>query len=412
MTVTFSSESPNSATCELERSPQATAVPEVQTKTNRLPLVDAIRLMCAAWVMWIHIPQSEELRSTTAFGRFRLPTFVILSVLFLFMAQKNHPQRTYKEYVLARLRVIYLPFVAWSVIYLIFDYTLHMVTGIPFDPVSIGILVNGHTNHLWFLPFILVVGFLMFPIARWMLSISARARLVIPITILVGLGASAVATPIAYAIYRSLIVGMNHELGARDTVYRAVTLLPCVPVGVGVYYLFQRISRLPSTFARNLSISGAVLLLACITFNCFRPTNTVLECTAGIALVLIAFAPVHNRVLLWLAQWGRFSYGVYLVHMIYVSGFVILRQFVFKIPPAPWYDIVTLGSCIALSLTTAILLGRSRYTRWLVAGCKPSPQSIDTGEAAPLPRPIRYVMYNCAPAGNRPGVPAPRRCLR
>jgi len=74
---------------------------------NRLPVADAIRFICAAWVMWVHIPQSPELEPTTHFALFRLPTFVILSTFFLFTSQKSHPTRDFREYALARLRIIY-----------------------------------------------------------------------------------------------------------------------------------------------------------------------------------------------------------------------------------------------------------------------------------------------------------------
>jgi peptidoglycan/LPS O-acetylase OafA/YrhL len=345
-------------------------------RSDRLPLVDAIRLLCAAWVMWVHIPQSQQLQPTTAFGRFRLPTFVILSVFFLFVSQKNHPQRTYRQYMWARLRIIYLPFVAWAVFYLIYDYVLSRVAGQIWTPVGIGFLFNGHTAHLWFLPFILAVGLFMFPIARWLLGVPVRSRWIVPLCLFVGLAASAVASPIAGTIYRTYVVGMNHQAGARDMLYRTVTLMPCVPIAVGIFYLFRVVSRRSHRMAGAIGLFGLGLFAVCIAVNCVIPTNTVLESTAGISLVFIAFARVRSPAFLWLAKWGRFSYGMYLVHIFFVTAFQILRQRILQFSPAPWYDLLTLIACVFLSLFTAILLSCSRYTRWLVPGSHPSTQDV------------------------------------
>jgi peptidoglycan/LPS O-acetylase OafA/YrhL len=350
------------------------------SRSNRLPMVDGIRFICACWVMWIHIPESAQLAPTTSFGRFRLPTFVVFSVLFLFLSQKRHPQRTFKEYALGRLRILYLPFLAWAIIYQLSGWFLGLVTPYEWKPPGwTGFLINGGTPHLWFLPFILIVGVCMFPLARLLLAASVPARNIILTTFAAGLIASVFASHVANTLYESFVANManiNHQNGAKELVFRAVTLTPCVFLGIGIFFIYQSVRRRTARAFTVIGTAGAILLAICIAVNCLIRTNTVLESVAGVALAFIAFTPIRSIFLIWIAKWGRFSYGMYLVHVVFIILLRMLRSNVLHIAPSPWYDLFTLGTCIVLSLFAAILLSRSRYTRWLAPGSHPSTQDI------------------------------------
>src|SRR5438477_608973 len=99
----------------------AHAIPEVSAqRTNRFVLVDAFRVVCAAWVMWIHVPESATLSWTSELAPFRMPFFTLLAIFFLFrkLASPNPPR--YGDYVSDRFRRLYLPFLGWATFYYIF----------------------------------------------------------------------------------------------------------------------------------------------------------------------------------------------------------------------------------------------------------------------------------------------------
>ena len=118
---------------------------------------------------------------------------------------------------------------------------------------------------------------------------------------------------------------------------------------------------------RKFALRGLALVALCIGYNCLWPTNPVLESLAGLGLVLLAFWPSQASFLTWLGRLGRFSYGMYLVHILFVDFFHYLRQYFLHLPPTWWFDLLTLLSCILLSLGFSIFLSRFRPTRWLIA---------------------------------------------
>ncbi len=315
--------------------------------------------------MWIHIPQSTELASTADFARFRLSTFVILSIFFLASSQHAHPGRGFKEYALARLRILYLPFLAWAGVYFLWAAALAWFfhTG-QMPRITLQFPVTGQTWHLWFLPFILVAGLVTFPVAqRWH---GARRNLgwIIAGLMLVGLAAAGAATPLA--AYCSANFPVEAQ-SARSMVEHTITLAPCLPLGLAVYYLFRRTREHSGSGRKWMSGAGVLLLAGCAGYNLARPTNALLEAVAGMGLVLIAFWPARSWIAVQLGRLGRYSYGMYLVHIIFVTLFRDMREYGLGMAPTWWYDLLTWVMCVLLSLGTAMVLARFRATRWLIA---------------------------------------------
>jgi len=314
--------------------------------------------------MWIHIPQSAELEGTAAFARFRMPTFVILSVFFLFSSQHAHPARRIGAYALSRLRILYLPFIAWAAIYFGYGVLLHLLLRGPAPAISLQFPITGQTGHLWFLPFILAAGVIMFPLAQRWHGLQQRLVWIIAGVTLAGLLAAGIATPLASYCLSNIHMKSS---SAQDMLHRAITLVPCLPLGLGVYFLFRLTREHSEQWRKRMAIAGLVLVAGCAWYNSLRPTNALLEAIAGMGMVLIAFWPARHPVLLWLSRLGRYSYGMYLVHMIFVDFFKTLRTAVLHLAPSWWYDLLTLASCVLLSLAAAVVLSRFRWTRWLIA---------------------------------------------
>jgi peptidoglycan/LPS O-acetylase OafA/YrhL len=318
--------------------------------------------------MWMHIPQSEELKLTTAFARFRLTTFVILSTFFLLSSQKAHPGRKLGEYAWIRFRTLYLPFLAWASMYFAGKIVLHAcVRGTPWPHLGFDSLLDGQTPHLWFLPYILLAGIATFPLGHWLQRHREHFAQIIAGALLVGLATATISEP----VFNKIAAGLQIHDGTRDFVYRAFTLTPCVFLGIAVYYVRQLTRHHAGKTQTRIALLGLSVIAGCIVYNCLWPSNPVLEAVAGLGMVLSAFWPTHNKFVTWVGTLGRFSYGMYLVHMMFVTAIVVFRANVIRMAPVWWYDVLTLLLCVPLSLCASILLSRSRYTRWLIAAPEP-----------------------------------------
>ena len=87
---------------------------------QRLELFDFARLVAIYSIVWLHTLRSPQLVSWTVLGRFAVPFFAAGAAFFVLEGLRRQPQRSIGEYAWGRVRRIYLPFLAWSGIYLVF----------------------------------------------------------------------------------------------------------------------------------------------------------------------------------------------------------------------------------------------------------------------------------------------------
>ncbi len=349
---------------------------------RRLVGVDAVRLICIFWVIWIHTTEAPELRFMLAFVRFRMPVFVILSVFFLLASQEKHPQRTFVKYAVQRLKNLYVPFLAWSAIYYLlhgcYDYFLRHA-GWP--AVSRGILIHGQAVHLWFVPFIVAVDILTFPVARWLLAHASRPALIAWPALLLGVIAAAAVGP----GFTDSVIDYDYPAHLKDLLWRVITLGPCIPLGLAAFFIFKSQSSRPKTaVARSgwLVVLGVAIVVAAVAAHVLTGPHPLPESAAALGIVLLALVPMHAAWLIHLARWGGYSFGMYLAHLVFVDAFHILREFVFHLPPSWWFDLLSLLLCVPATLALTLALDRSRFTRWLV----PSSASVRrvTAKSSPL----------------------------
>jgi len=280
-----------------------------------------------------------------------------------------------------RKNLIYLPFLAWAVIYFFFHTLLNRFGGdITRPPLSAKFFISGETNHLWFLPYILVAGLVTFPLAQRLVHGVRHAQWIIALALFVGLATAAISKPLF------LLLLNGYTQSGTLFMYRAFTLTPCIFIGIGVYFLFQIARHSTHKMSKYLALFGGALFVSSIVYNCLLPTNPVLETIAGLGLALLTFWPKRTAFLTKMGTLGRFSYGMYLVHMIFVDICKTVRTHVFQMAPTWWYDMLTLLACILLSLGAAILLSRYRLTRWLIAAPPPDDERASTGASAAKPQ--------------------------
>src|SRR5215471_2376240 len=134
---------------------------------TRLAWFDAARLVAAYSIVWIHTPRSAELAPWTVLGRFAVPFFAAAAVFFVIDGVHRQPQRGFVKYAIGRFQRIYVPFLAWSAIYLAFKVAKGaLLPDQSNDFPGLSALWRGTFLHLWFMPFILVTSLVTFAVAR------------------------------------------------------------------------------------------------------------------------------------------------------------------------------------------------------------------------------------------------------
>src|SRR6267142_6600505 len=93
--------------------PELSAARQARNQT-----LDAARAIAACALVWIHTAQSS-LSRFHVLGRFGTSFFVLAAVFFLFNRLGSSPPPPFGTYALKRFRRLYIPFLAWSLIYLL-----------------------------------------------------------------------------------------------------------------------------------------------------------------------------------------------------------------------------------------------------------------------------------------------------
>ncbi len=333
----------------------------VASKTSgppRFVLVDAFRFLCAAWVMWVHLPQSDAMISTTEAARFRLGFFVLLAVFFQQYQLTRRPAGDFTNYAWDRMRRLYLPFLGWGVLYYFAGGIHRLITNRQWPALTPDFFLHGASIHLWFIPFILVIGLLTYPVSRWLLQHRQWAWMVIGAGGLVGL-ASCIAAPL-------LIARFLPATPTTDPVYREVELLPCVPLGFACFFLYMEFRQLGERTKHLLYMLAGMVVAAGFGVDALLYRGALVQNLVAAGMVVLTLRP--SKWPLWqiLGRWGKYSFGMYAVHIFFVEGMHVLRQMVLHFPPTWWYDLLSFGVCVPASLLATMALSRFPATRWLV----------------------------------------------
>lgn len=322
-----------------------------RAERQRMVMFDCLRLMAAYAIVWLHTPRSAELAGSGVLGRFAVPFFAAATVFFVWKGVVDKPRQSLLSYAVSRFLRIYVPFLAWSVIYLAFK----AVKGValpnqPNDFPGIEFLWTGSFYHLWFLPFIFVTSVAVFAVGKLVVGRPAGELLTAMLCVAAGEGVALAHLPERYTG------------GQLELVWHA---LPAVFWGVALAIAFQRgAARYLQTTASALV--GLMIAMAGIAWTWRYGRDAWAENISGVACILVALAPWSTRLLARLGQMGPKAYGIYLSHLLFIkSAEALLHKF--HIATTPAVDIGVFGVAVVGSTVMTWVLGRFRLTRWLVA---------------------------------------------
>lgn len=319
----------------------------------RRAVFDVARLAAAYAIVWLHTPRSPFLAETTVFARFAVPFFVFATVFFTFDSLARHPNRRFVEYAKGRFRRIYVPFLAWSAVYLAFKGAKSVL--LPDQPNAypgVEILWTGSFYHLWFMPFIFVVSLAAFLTARLVPRYPSAETAV-------GLFAGLAAVVVA-----SLRLPMVPAEESREYAFLLLNAAPSVLGGVAFAVAYRRFGKGWETPAATMH--GVLLFAAASAGLWFLGRDRMLETIAGFGFFLIALCPTGGASLSRAAALGSLAYGIYLAHLLFVKIAEALAT-KFDLAVAWYVDIAVFLFAAIGSTLAAALLARFRATRWMAA---------------------------------------------
>ena len=154
------------------------------SKRERVSAVEAIRGISMMGVIGIHIGAeylanpSPNIHLVALFDigtRFSVPIFFFISAFGLFYGQSPSASFSYRDFLVRRGRAVVIPYLVWSLFYLIHDAYAY---GVGFPPLLSlpGILFFGNAKYQLYFMVILIWFYLLMPLWRMLL-----ARMTLPL---------------------------------------------------------------------------------------------------------------------------------------------------------------------------------------------------------------------------------------
>ncbi len=331
------------------------------TASTRLGLLDLSRLIAAAGIVWVHVTATETGESLYPnlypIGTFGVPFYLFIAILFMARTVTRDPSISLGKYILSRLTRVYIPFLAWTAVYCFLAELKYYAQERQFVAIPLSVLYAGGHMHLWFLSYLLFVSIIGAMLVRGLSKHRHIRHLVAAVFLLVGIACCFWSEP-------SWISHRPHEYGDQEFWQFAFRSLPTTFWALTLALVVAMDGKLPRTNLR-LAVGGIVLWICAMLTMDFLDPNKFLRAMAGFGLVLFALWPVRVAILEKIGSLGKYSYGVYLSHVIFIRIFILWMQR-YDYQPTPAFLMMEFAIVFACSLGLSILLSQSKYTRWLL----------------------------------------------
>lgn len=283
-----------------------------QVSSGRYLLIDAARLFAAVAIVWIHAAESELGKNLAPFCRFAVPFFVI-AIVFFTLDSLSKPDRPsgWPGFMLKRFQRLYVPFIIWSVGYLILRLVKHKFSA-GGSPINLGLacLLNGTAHHLWFLPFALLLSWLIFGLGTVLSSATVGWRHGIAVAGLIG----------------GLVIGLAPSPVRIDVINHPVTYF----LGLGWNALPAAMLTVPTVLwlPNSRSTVASILMafgfgIACLAMLKWGE-HPLMAAIAGLLLFLAARLYPASAFAQVFASAGSLAFGVYLAHVAFVEVFQVV----------------------------------------------------------------------------------------
>jgi probable poly-beta-1,6-N-acetyl-D-glucosamine export protein len=304
---------------------------------SRLPLFDELRGLAIIGVIAIHAAVHDVggistpsdywlLVVQTMLSRFAVPSFLIISGLFVSYKEQASQQVVIKSSMIRRIQRVVFPYIIWSSLYFLF----FLLNGVQYsrNPAIIffeQLLTGSVVLHLYFL--VLIIQ--MYVLSYFGFMKNGRAGKVTMLLVVAAFLAFTIPSYIL-SIDATVLTGKWVRAGYYFTAFER-SLFPrwllffMLGRWMGIHW--NEVKNFSMRHRRLLSLSVVASLILCgLDFYCLRlwsgnihllPPDWMISCFLFGSFFAIWFLtlPVHaNLVFEWLGKLGTVSFGVYLLH--------------------------------------------------------------------------------------------------
>lgn len=324
-------------------------------ESGRIETLDAARLIAILAVVFLHSTETPTLKRFDLVGTFAVPFYLFASLYFQARSLRRDASRNIVQYVVSRLKRLYLPFVAWTFIYLVARNVKHLfVSDAPPVPFEWHHLWTGSAHHLWFLPYLIIASLLSAFAARFSNTRPALRITIITICALVGGVLAVVPRP----------DWLNHISGEEGYFFfQCWKALPSAFLGLALAWILSNADD-DSLITPIVGLAGALLTIGTVTDQLIHGYSRLERTLSGLGWLLAALATWRGPWVQWMARGGRHAYGIYLTHVLFIEAVQAIAHRA-GLGSSIGLDAVTIiaGFFGGLLLTTA--LDKSRHTAWL-----------------------------------------------
>ncbi|MGC8553596.1 MAG: acyltransferase family protein [Phycisphaerae bacterium] len=317
--------------------------------------MDVWRFIAAISVIWLHATDVSALTAMfRMFSVFAVPFFAASAAMLAARKGATDARTPLAAYAGGRLFRLYLPFFAWSAIYLVLRDTKHVLFHLPLLLPSVPLLISGAAGHLWFLPFIAVVTILAFSVGRACRKLPSR---VLPATVLLLVAAAScfIACPVPY-----------HHDGFGFLSALSWRAMPAAFAGVTVGWYLDKAKLVLGRGGPLLSAAFLAAAALLLTAQFLGGESVWMENLAGLLVLLAALGPPVVPYFRRFSAFGELAYGIYLVHIAFLQLAEAVLDHNHRVD-VPWWQVLAAFSfTVAMSWASAALFLRWPFTRWLV----------------------------------------------
>ncbi len=306
-------------------------------------------------IVFIHSIETPQLLQLDYIGTFGVPFYLFASLYFQARSFRKNPHRRLDTYIQSRAMRLYLPFLAWSLIYLVARNLKHSVfTHLPPLQIELWRLWVGTTNHLWFLPMLMIVTIFTGILSRFFSPYPRLRWSIIVLSALMGTVLAIVPRP----------DWLNHVANAEGAFYyNCWKTLPSIFLGLSLAWWM---AWQPRELLINPAIgfAGVLMTVMMIGNQIFSGYSRVDRTLSGLGWLIAALADWRGAWVRWLARYGKHAYGIYLSHVLFIEGFqAVMHHRGYGSSVA--LDLATAGVSFVGAVLTTLLIARTPGLRWL-----------------------------------------------
>lgn len=328
---------------------------EVATAGARIETIDAARIVAMLGIVVIHAIETPWLAKIDYIGTFGVPFYLFASLYFQARSFRSRPERRIDEYIATRVKRLYLPFLAWTLIYLLARNLKHaLLAHQPLLPMQMIYLWTGTAHHLWFLPLLVVVTIVTGILCR---GCARRPRLrwfVIVACSLIGTILAIVPRP----------DWLNYVRGEEGYLFiQSWKTLPSVFLGLALAWWM---AWQPHKLLINPAIGFAGLLMTIMMIGnqVVSGYSRMDRTLSGLGWLIVALADWRGAWVSILARFGKRAFGMYLSHVLFIEGIqAVAHSRGYGVSVG--LDLLSICGGFVGAVVTTLLISRTPRLRWL-----------------------------------------------